>query len=489
MHLRIRVITLVWLLSAFASNSGWSDDEKENKINWPVELKEFTLKVNDSQGRPVEGVEMRAYALRCEEDAGSHYGWPTYNTGPAPLSKTNAEGEVVLKYPTKFGQPPNWKTTSQISMSLRHPEYVGTEVHLDPRGGGDTTVIKAGCELTFSANDYLGQPITQFAIMMAGPGRGAKWQTKDTIKRSRAIPDGKWQTMLVQSKDDGIHLFSGILPVRLADEQAVSIRNVVLKPGVRFIGKLEDSVPRPIANGQVLAWCLPKPAGNAWGNDDPSLTWCDIANVDADGTFTFKSLPRSGLIQLIAICDGWVSQNHPDYGNEATGWVYELDKLEGDNVKEVEVLMKKTGQAKVTVKDADGNPIPRVIVGTYPNQRLLKSGSQILGSGYPSLDEVEYQLSDGEKNLQKKRREEKNKEDPDLPYIGGANGKNFLQRTDANGVAVLRGIPLNEPENIGFSHDDYILEPDNGREEISFQCKTTDPVELSVTLIPRPKEK
>ncbi len=489
MSLQVRDIALIWLTSVFAPSIGWCDDNHESKITWPVELKEFKLTVNDSQGQPVEGVELRAYALRCEEDAGSHYGWPTYNTGPAPELKTNAAGEAVFKYPVKFGQPPNWKTTSQISISLRHPEFVGTEVHLDPRGGRDTTVIKAGCELTFSANDHLGQPVSQFAIMMAGPGRGAKWQSKESIKRSRAIPDGKWQTMLVQAKEDGVHLFSGVLPVRLANEQAVSIRNVVLKPGIRFIGKLEDSVPRPIASGQVLAWCLPKPAGAQWGNDDPSLAWCDLAKIEADGTFTFKSLPRSGLIQVIAICDGWVSQNHPDYENEATGWVYELDNLQGENVKEVEILMKKTGQAKVIVKDADGHPIPRVIVGTYPNQRLLKSGSQILGNGYPSLDEVEYQLSDGQNNRHKQRREEQNKEDPDLPYIGGANGKNFIQRTDANGVAVLRGIPLNQSESIGLAHDDYTLEANNGREEISFQCNNVDPVEISVTLVPRPKDK
>jgi hypothetical protein len=146
-------------------------------------------------------------------------------------------------------------------MMIRHPEYVGEEFHVDPRNGKGEKQLKAGCELTISAQDASGKLLDNFGIVMAGPGASAKWLTNDGVKRSRSIPDGNWQTMLVYPKDNGEHLFSGVLPVRLANQQGVSIRKASLRPGLRLTGKLDDTVPRPVKNGQVVAWCLPKPAG------------------------------------------------------------------------------------------------------------------------------------------------------------------------------------------------------------------------------------
>ena len=117
-------------------------------------------------------------------------------------------------YPFKFGAAPDWRTTTQVSLSIRHPEFVSNELHMYYRDGKAIKTLKAGCELALSARDANGKAVTDFAVMMAGPGRSASWLIKEGMKRSRAIPDGKWQTMLVKPDEQGNHLFSALCPLR-----------------------------------------------------------------------------------------------------------------------------------------------------------------------------------------------------------------------------------------------------------------------------------
>ncbi len=42
----------------------------------------------------------------------------------------------------------------------------------------------------------------------------------------------------------------------------------------------------------------------------PSLLWWDRVPLETDGSFVFSSLPRSGKVHLIAVCDGWVSRSN-----------------------------------------------------------------------------------------------------------------------------------------------------------------------------------
>lgn len=469
-----------WFLGALtllaAVQVGQAQDD--DVIKYPVEPADFVLTIKGDDGQPVQGAEVLAYACRCEQDAGSHYGWPEANIGKPPKLSTNEQGIASFKYAPKFGVPPDWLTTTQISVMIRHPKYVGASVHADPRSGEATHTLHAGCELSFSARSPAGQMIDRFCVVMGGPGRGAQWLSSEGVKTSRAIPDGSWQTMLVQPKEDGYHLFSGVLPVRLADQQAVSIRNVVLRPGSRIVGTLDEAVPRPVKAGQVMAWCLPKPAGNSWEDKDPSLSWMDRADVDAEGNFEFRSLPRGGKIQLIAICDGWLIQDAKPLaaGGFVRGQVLDADSLIDESGQPIPVTlpMEETGSIEVTVLDNKGQPLSDVTVATSPNQMLELSGSQVLGDAARTIDGLWPDIDANRRRPQPEDYRERS---------------NFQQTTDASGKVVLRGIPLVRTQSLGVYHDEYVLVTPNAknfRREETFSCPTTDRVNITLKMEPRP---
>ena len=117
---------------------------------------------------------------------------------------------------------------------------------------------------------------------------------KDPIWRLAYLPPNKpakfSELIVVKRPDDGDRAF---------------LKNVHLRNGTRVNGSLDESVPRPIKNGEVV--CLvsestdPKNASykNMW-------TWNGKAKIAEDGTFVFESLPSGGVLQIIASCDGWV---------------------------------------------------------------------------------------------------------------------------------------------------------------------------------------
>ncbi len=440
---------------------------------YPVETAEFVLTIK-SEGRPVKDATVRLYACRCEEDPGSHYGWPSVNTDAATELTSDDQGKITVTWPLKFGLPDNWKTTSQISMSINHPEFVPEQLHIDPRQKTAVKEINAGCELTFSAVDSDRQAL-QIGVLMAGPGGAAMWlRDEGGVVRSRAIPDGSWQAMLVSPKEDGRHLFSGVLPVRLANRQDVKIRNLRLRPGLRIVGKLSDDVPRPVTAGRVQVRCIPKPAGTQWEEADPSVVWMDVAKVAEDGTFELLSLPRTGQIQLIAICSGWLGINQGERNEifrRTQGMILDLDDLaiEHDVYEDLIIPMEPTGTINVTVLKPDGKPLPGAQVSTNPNQIWLLGGSTIVGSYQRSIESIQAQID-------KVDQVRANRPKQAVPK--------YVARTDQNGTATLSGIPLKQNQTVDAMHDDYTLPFDqNGRRQgVPYRCETSDPLAVTVRM-------
>lgn len=442
---------------------------------YPVDTETFTVTLTSEEG-PVAGASLRLYACRCEEDPGSHYGWPQDNTD-VPTEYTSDEGGVVeLQYPVKFGSPDNWKTLNQISMMVTHAEFVPDEIHIDPRLKKTTKQLEAGCELSFSAIDAGRNPV-EIGVMMAGPGRAAKWIREQGIVRSRAIPDGVWQTLVVAPRPDGRHLFSDVLPVRLRDQQRVRFHNLPLTPGLRLTGRLSDNVPRPVVDGRIQAFCLPQPAGRLHDREDPSVAWEANTLIDADGSFEFASLPRSGTIQLIAICQGWVGadQDVPEeHGTFKQGMFVALDEQQiQDGSFDVVVPMEPTGSLLVTVLKPDGSPLAGAKVATNPNEYRWLAGSTILGSKRDWIDSVRAQMNGTEDPLY--RRGER---DEPVPV--------FQAITDERGQVVLSGIPCDREYQVGAYHDDYTMpEGDRGRrQQERYVCKRDEQATATIQLQP-----
>lgn len=446
-----------------------STADDEDKIFEPTETAPFVIQVTDENGKPIEGVTLRPYACRCVEDRGSHYGWPTYNVGkPVPV-ETDKEGRATIDYPLRFGRDPDWKTTCEISASATHAEFISDVLNIDPRPGNGTMTMRQGCQLRISVADTEGER-TPFGIVMAGPGGMAKWKTDPSgMRLSRAIPDGSWQTLLVSPREDGRHLFSGVLPIRLRDNQDVNIRNLRLKPGIRIAGRLDDSVPRPVKNGKILAHCLPRPAGFCYADEDPSVSWEDAASINEDGTFEFPSLPRSGMIQLITVCDTHIGKDvdPPDPNQNAFTQGMYLQVDERDDLENLTIPMEATGTVRVKVLDPDGNPLVGAKVGTWPNQSMHLAGSNVLGEYSQSIELIRQQI-----------------QSDSTPSWERRNYDRYSRTTDENGEATLISMPIGTGDQIAVHHDDYLM-PQSGfgdRREVNVNLEDSTPVEVTVKM-------
>ncbi len=457
----IAIVTVVNIVVLVAPLAG--DDE----ITYPTETATLVVSITDQAGKPITGATITPYGCRCLEEPSTGWGWPTGNVGKPKPASTDVQGIARVTYPVKFGSDPDWMTTSEISTMVTHPEFISQQWSIDPRGGKAALTMRQGCQLTFSAVDDRGDSI-EVGIMMPGPGRTPKWiEDESGVKRSRAVPDGNWQTMLVSPRDDGQHLFSGVFSIRLRDGQAVNIRNVTLRPGLRLRGRVSDDVPRPVTGGKIVANAIPKPAGNSWANENPSVTWVTSTKINDDGTFEFPSLPRSGVLQLITVCNGYlgVNQDQPEPKPVfRQGMFLDLDDVDVD--KGVTIPMEPAGTVKVKVLKPDGQPLADAYVAMCPNQLLHLGGSTILGESWESVDEIRLQLNP----------------DHELPTPNFRESR-YSQKTNQDGIAIIGDLPIGKSESVYVFNDQFAIPTFQGGRQVRVDIKDTNPVELEIELV------
>ena len=104
------------------------------------------------------------------------------------------------------------------------------------------------------------------------------------------------------------------------------------------------------------------------------------------------SIPRGGDLQVIGICDGWLSSTNIAEANDhfIMGQLFKPDKDKSQT--ELTLEMEKTGSLELTVLQPDGAPLTSGEIASWPNQLYLKGGSTLLGQRYRSLQIVETQL-------------------------------------------------------------------------------------------------
>jgi hypothetical protein len=122
--------------------------------------------------------------------------------------------------------------------------------------------------------------------------------------------------------------------------------------------------------------------------------------IQEDGSFVFASLPRGEVVQLIAVCDGWLSREpNQQEIDVTTPWVKRIASARGGNsmwaplvymlnepTVSLTIEMVATAACEVTVLKPDGSPLPNASVSLWPNQSWLRGGNTIVGVGYRSTD-------------------------------------------------------------------------------------------------------
>lgn len=462
-------LLFVWLNMSQLAVSQDADAEIKMQVRWT----KLTVRLKGDDGQAVANAAVMPYAMRMVETEGHGY-WATDTLGAPKYHFSDGEGVAVIDYPARMESKfaPKGFTTKLITFQISHSDYVQQVVHCDlvdpanPLLETEVTLQK-GCEVQLGTVDSNNQRINDFAVLMAGPSAPDIWADDGKGgKRSSAVKPGMWQTLLVKPQPDGRTLFSGVLPLRVRENQLVSIRNVRLTPGAEVRGQLAAEVPRPVTQGFAILCALPKPDGDSWAEDSPSITWNDYVPIAEDGSFHFASVPKSGELQIIAVCDGWVSKTTiPEAQSFVMGQLFAVQ----ESSVTINVEMERTGSLELTFIKPDGQPLESGSVGSSPNQRYYKGGSTLLGQRYRSLAMVE--------NLLLPINERMNNwfENPskDFPY---------LNQSVENGRTTLRGLPVGKRARVHLAHAEYrIAGQDDFGEAV--HLPSSEPVQHTIHLV------
>lgn len=476
---RASVITLILLaacvLPTFVvlTRSSVAVDDRNTQSD-DIELKTFKWRFLDESVEPIEGVLVTVKGLYCEEDP-SGYGWPT-ELVPKTEYASDAIGEVAIEYPTHLALNLNGQrlTTKKLLLSCKHEQYVSLEnVEVDIAIKNFTRTLERGCQVMLTCRGPDGLPIKEFANVTPGWYREI-WKLQDGELHSGNMPVGNTQTMLVVPDANGRHLFSQPIDLLCSKEEEFK-SEIVVEPGMVLSGKIAENVPRPIENGKVIAFCVPKPLGPSF-TTTPSVSWTDETIISADGSFEFASLPPSESVQLIALCRGWLADGWSDHGL-VKGQVLAIDpdRIASKTISGLTLSMEQAGSLEVVVLDPDGKPVVGTEVACWPNQAYSHdSGTTLLGFCYSSAELVKSQIAG-----------------QPAPIANFSKVDRYNSVTDGDGKAVLREIPLNRPQFVQVFHKELELRDnpaaDNFFRGIKYQCDSPEPKRMTVHMV-RPEK-
>lgn len=368
--------------------------------------------------------------MRSKEERGSWYGWGRRPV-PGILSGTSdAAGLATITYPAHVRDE---LTVAVVTVTVEHPEYCGAQVEVNvdsPR----PIVLARGTQVRLSASSASNVQFVALHADIADEQRQAatlKWQSEPGSNTVISfVPDGKYMARLVGRTADGQLYFSA--PALFTAPSVTSLDfDWQLAQGSSFQGKLDDSVPRPVKAGWIVAHVTsPQLVRDACGV--LALRWYSTADVGEDGTFHLGNLPE-GTLEVIAGCDGWVSTDL----DERTIDGVRHGQVIPDNRSQSAVLpMERTGDARIRVLDPNGKPIHGASVNMCPNQSLGRATS-IIGTRHKSENMLEAKDAGSIDKLRKEF---------EMPR--------FYGETDASGIVVVTGVPPGK-HRIFISAADY----------------------------------
>ncbi len=383
-----RAVLLCCLL-LLAAHGDSNADETVSKDPPSATFAKLFVKVADADGAPIAGVEVRPWAMELEGRNG-HFAWGEEVLGEPETATSSSEGIAIVRYPLSFELNSSEVTPSLLSFQCCHPEFVTVEVHF-PLGQPDTVVkMERGVQASFSAvDDENDLPIRDFGVLVSGPSQPERWlrgpngELKTGVLSRSAI-----QALVVAPQSDGGVLFSDVILVDGSKTLSHEFLKTPLERGRRIEGRLADNVTRPVQNGYVVVSAAPFPLESSDAIVGSSVVWQDRVEIALDGTFVIPSIPHSGEMQLIAICDNWHATPSANVAF-ISGELIDLD----DEVSDLILPMFPAVTLEVTVTDQAGHPVSGVFTDCSPNQQLKWFGSSLLGTSFRTSILIEDQIS------------------------------------------------------------------------------------------------
>ena len=451
------------------------------------------VRVVDAAGKPVAGAVVQPAGLRIKSGPyqSGWYGWfatGRTNYAPKPLLQTDRDGYVKLEYPKYVIER---LETGTVIFTVDHPDFAAQQPErmvndLPPRGSPwrdwfhylaarltmrqltvpvDPVVLERGVALQISARTPQGEAFEGWLTTQVSgqPSMDSNfWQRiRPGVLMTRRMKAGRFAVRVVGTDSNGAAWFSQTTEVDVTGGKTNEL-SVVLTKGVTLRGRLDGMGQGPVKNGRVIAHIWP--TGLATSDNPPQ--WHAWTVTREDGTFEIQDLP-AGDLELVALCDGFVSTNGPGKFKMRYPQKWDL----GSNDLTVGIGMEPTVKLRVRVVDENGKPIEGAMAVAWPNIRYGEWAAVILGQDcYNTLDALISGRAMGR-----------------IPDVADYSGK-----TDSNGVATMSNLPWDITE-ISVQHPKYALpavqDPTGGqkRRQVSVKLAVGVTNEISVQMEPADK--
>lgn len=422
----------------------------------PIAVIEFV----DNQGKSIQGVTVKPYALRPKREGGhhGHYLWTKDRFVVPPESVvSDKNGKAIVPYPKYVVER---LETSEISVSIRHSRYISENHHLvvsaSPPSGApwpvwknyiisrlrtrtvvtrpNPLVIKKGEELTLKPTEIIETTSELYAQTSSKGGHDPdfwdKSQSGFLITRKHA--SGNHAVRLISSNKNNKLLFSDTVDIDIKQGVLNSL-SLGLKPGKTVRGRLSDIVPRPVGNGRVVADIVP--IGRDYKDRPPR--WHCWTKVKEDGSFEISSLP-AGKLEIIALCNGYISKSASGK-RQGSSISYPQRHVITEDSLDIVIEMEQTARLEVTVLDENGQVFEGAKVSTWPNVRWGDWGSTIFCSDlYNTIDKL--QRPHGYQDTLSRKKEP----------------SGFFAISDKTGLAKLSNVPI-WMRHFSVDHPNYVL--------------------------------
>ena len=411
------------------------------------------LRVVDASGKPVAGATIVPEGLRTKDGPyrGGWYGW---RTGPETVTNTpvntDAEGCAQVPYPKFVFERIE---TGVLCLSVNHPDFVPerperTVATALPAGAPlqsrlkdlwdrlrrkalisrpDPIVLQQGATLRISIAPRVDSPPAQLFAQVSGVdvNDGFWVRPEPGVIFTRRLAAGTRTVRAVMLSSNETARFSEIVSITALAGQTNELA-LSLNRGAMVRGRL-DGATTPVQNGRVVAHLWPpgvKP-------DENPPQWHAWSDIKEDGSFAISSLPE-GDLEIVAMCDGFVSTNGPGRSNMRYPQKYSF----GSSNLDLVIGMEPTARLEVKVTDPNGTALPDVRVMTWPNVRYGEWAATILMSDC-------YNTADFLLKADKQQWWERS-----VPGFTGVS--------DANGLAVLANLPP-EADQLAVEHPNFVL--------------------------------
>lgn len=406
-----------------------------------VEMLVAKILVVDPDDHPVEDATVSPKWILADDGGETHWiRWSEDEFGPLPQVSTGKNGIADVPYPKYASGDLISKT---LNLNVRHPDFVSFLRNRDVDDRPAVVKLKRGFRVALSAIDSAtGNKIkTNLFGVMSGRKSEEDWKLfKNGMLVSPNFTSQPRQMRVMQIDPGKPILFSSIIKVEPGDDSRVLLRDIRLAIGTRVEGCIDQSVPRPIKNGHVAA-AIVRISKSRPNDHERKWTWIDDASISENGSFVFESLPPGEVLQMIAVCDGFVPKQptkpdvmavFPELANQLQGHrtLPHLVTLSGDKVTTT-IMMQKATSLRVLAKTPDGTLLAGVEIEAIPNQEWFRYGTSVLGAAIRTEQALKA-----------------NREGNQLPEYENP----FTAETDDNGLAIIKSLPPNRRFGLRATH-------------------------------------